>query len=798
MKHKNSWIFSVLIFLLFNSILSNGQEKWSTNYAYYGSGGRLAYTPDEEGNIIPDFSHVGYSYGDNELPTIPNSVEVSPVDGDDAVTIQAAIESLYSITPNNDGFRGAVLLKKGTYEIEGHITITESGIVLRGEGQDDNGTILIATGTSDRSLVQVGSSGSLSVNNSSKVSISEDYVPVGRNYVIVSSASNFNTGDDIVLYRPGTQNWIQDLKMDKITSSASDPATQWTASSYNFYFERRITKLNGDTIFFRNPVVMALDKNYGGGFVYRSSFNRINNIGIENICLKSEYTSEEDEAHSWTAIKFSNVEHSWVKDVSSYYFAYACVSLGRSSKLNSVIDCTCNEAKSIITGARRYSFYCEGQLNLFKACSTTEGRHDYVTGSRVCGPNVFTQCKARNTYADIGPHHRWAMGTLYDIIDTDGEINVQDRDNMGSGHGWAGANQVFWNCKGSSSVCQSPWASAKNYNIGFQGAKSNGARSGRPDGVWEGQNKAGLFPESLYEAQLDDRMKNTTIFSVYSELVGINDSTFQMNFNMPLNELLIIPENFIVSGTAGLEDNNYTVAIDNASSVLITFYNIGIITSNSTLIITAENILSINNDTLLGTISSTYIEPDKRPVVTGSGITTNNEAGSFVAAKSTKPGFVYLIRMGQANKSIEDFEAAIAKYMGIKAEVTTVNKSVALYTEGIYGGVYNYYAVDEDGRISAAAFEVAVIEQTRAITSIELFDFSEFEVRLNGNSIIVNPNSADLFDLYVFDYSGRKIIKKNKLKGIQTVDIPLFRNAPLIIKIISKDLIETRKIAIHF
>jgi hypothetical protein len=73
---------------------------------------------------------------------------------------------------------------------------------------------------------------------------------------------------------------------------------------------------------------------------------------------------------------------------------------------------------------------------------------------------------------------------------------------MGSGHGWAGANQVFWNCKGKEASVQSPWVSAKNYNIGFIGDKGKGAFADRPDGVWEGHNKPGLQPESLYLAQL--------------------------------------------------------------------------------------------------------------------------------------------------------------------------------------------------------------------------------------------------------------------------------------------------------
>lgn len=111
------------------------------------------------------------------------------------------------------------------------------------------------------------------------------------------------------------------------------------------------------------------------------------------------------------------------------------------------MNCRNFEPKAVITGGLRYSFNNIGQQNLFMNCQSTEGRHDYVTGSQVCGPNVFYNCTASQTYSDIGPHHRWASGTLYDNIITDGSINVQDRGQMGSGHGWAGVTQVLWNCR---------------------------------------------------------------------------------------------------------------------------------------------------------------------------------------------------------------------------------------------------------------------------------------------------------------------------------------------------------------
>ena len=144
-------------------------------------------------------------------------------------------------------------------------------------------------------------------------------------------------------------------------------------------------------------------------------------------------------------------------------------------------------------------------------CKATDGRHDYVTGARTNGPNVFYNCVAAQTHADIGPHHRWSSGTLYDNITTDGEICVQDRGNWGSGHGWSGVTQVVWNCTVKRAAIQSPWANGKNYCIGLKGEKYDGRLPARPDADWEGQNQDGLVPRSLYEAQLKIRKKTPGI-----------------------------------------------------------------------------------------------------------------------------------------------------------------------------------------------------------------------------------------------------------------------------------------------
>ena len=72
---------------------------------------------------------------------------------------------------------------------------------------------------------------------------------------------------------------------------------------------------------------------------------------------------------------------------------------------------------------------------------------------------------------------------------------------MGPGHGWAGVNEVLWNCEGAQVVVQSPWVLGRNYSVGTIGEKHPGYMKERPDGVWVSHGSH-VEPASLYEAQL--------------------------------------------------------------------------------------------------------------------------------------------------------------------------------------------------------------------------------------------------------------------------------------------------------
>ena len=103
---------------------------------------------------------------------------------------------------------------------------------------------------------------------------------------------------------------------------------------------------------------------------------------------------------------------------------------------------------------------------------------------------------------------------LYDNVQG-GEINLQDRGNYGTGHGWAGANHVMWNDEGTSLSCQRP-PTANNWCIGFIGAMSKGRLPDREPGVWEALGRH-LTPRSLFLAQLEDAIGAQAVLSITTE-----------------------------------------------------------------------------------------------------------------------------------------------------------------------------------------------------------------------------------------------------------------------------------------
>ena len=51
---------------------------WESKFIKVNKDGSLKYIPDEKGNIIPDFSRVGYYGGDKDIPDVAVVKTIEP------------------------------------------------------------------------------------------------------------------------------------------------------------------------------------------------------------------------------------------------------------------------------------------------------------------------------------------------------------------------------------------------------------------------------------------------------------------------------------------------------------------------------------------------------------------------------------------------------------------------------------------------------------------------------------------------------------------------------------------------
>ncbi|MEM9752187.1 MAG: hypothetical protein AAF916_02265 [Planctomycetota bacterium] len=484
-----------------------GESAWVAP----GIDGRLVYESQPDGDRIPDFSAVGYRYGREAIPNnVPVVTTVQPGAGDDTALIQAAINQVAALPLNSDGFRGVVQLGPGEFQVDSSVFIRDSGVVLRGSGQTvGSGTVIRATGTSRRDVIIVEGSGSWDTIGSTERQVLDKVVPVGATSFRVQDASSFSPGDRVIINRPSTAEWISDIGMDQIPPrSDGGTVNQWQPGGFDRRSDRTVTRVEGDRVFFDAPITQALEAQYGGGTVTKYTWtDRIENVGIENLRGVSDFdeNDREDEDHARSLIFMNRLEHGWVRDVTAEHFWYSLVEIDTRAKNVTVQDAANLDPISRVTGGRRYAYQNNSQLSLVRDVTAEFGRHDFIHNSPNAGPNVFFNATVTDTLDESGPHQRWTTGGLFDNVTVDGdELNVYNRGNFGTGHGWAGGNFVIWNSSADGFIVQNP-PTAQNWVIGSTGQIRESDRFGEQEqGIYD-HHGTPVDTTSLYLAQLADR-----------------------------------------------------------------------------------------------------------------------------------------------------------------------------------------------------------------------------------------------------------------------------------------------------
>ena len=461
--------------------------------------GKFVYKAYPNGDRIPDFSFCGYQQSEAPIPYVGAKVYVPVVKGDATETIQKALDYVASLPLDEKGFRGAVLLAPGVFEVHGKLLMRSSGVVLRGSGsQPETGTVLRAMGPMKDELIRVF--GSKAIQAKETLHVADEYVPVNATVIPMKSVVGLKAGDAIRVIRPSTAEWLSVLGTDKLGNEQEYNFSKWTPGAYDMVWERTIKEVSAGSITVDVPLTMSLDPVYGGGYVKQVAHQgRIENVGIENLCCDSEYdvNNPKDEDHRWQAVTLNHVKNAWVRRMEAHHFAGSAVMALEGALQVTVEDCKFLNPVSEIGNHRRYAFHTLGQLTLFQRCYSEEGYRDFTVGRAVPGPNAFIQCHAERPYSFSGSTGGMSNGILMDKVTfSGGVLQFGYRDMADKGAGWMAANSMCWQGRISRTECVNP-PLAHNWAYGMWTQPLG-------NGHYE-LSHTFIKPESFYYAQLEAR-----------------------------------------------------------------------------------------------------------------------------------------------------------------------------------------------------------------------------------------------------------------------------------------------------
>ena len=482
--------------------------------------GRLQYKELPRGDRIMDFSYAGYMGGGVSIPSVSVKITLSPVSGDNSVAIQDAIDRISAMKPEN-GFRGAILLKPGTYNCEEGLVIRASGVVLRGSGSGEGGTVIHMVGR-PHSCVQVQGEVSTTTIGEPK-RMTDAYVPSGTHTFHLNDVSGLAVGDTIRISRPVTEAWVHFMGMDKLVRDGR--VQTWITGEVPT--ERVIEAISGKQVKVSTPLTDSYDSTYlnppGTTVVKISSSKELSQIGIENFSVVCPEQTGTITQRQHSGFSIGRISDSWVRNIKIHNTVGSVGVRGNRITIENV-----NVVHDAPTAgaAKPADFSVKGTQILFDRCSVVgDGLFFFATGAKVTGPIVLLNCMFRGN-GWIQPHQRWATGLLVDECQVpDGGIDFMNRGEMGSGHGWTIGWAVAWNCTAKSFLNQQPPGTV-NWVIGGRGEKIQSPMPFtedpmEPESIYDSHGIP-VIPASLYLSQLRERLGDQALENIG---YGITDLT---------------------------------------------------------------------------------------------------------------------------------------------------------------------------------------------------------------------------------------------------------------------------------
>jgi hypothetical protein len=485
--------------------VARAQSEW----VHPDPAGKLAYKTLPGGDRIIDFSHAGYGGGGVKLPVVPVEKTVVPSGGDDSAVIQAAIDAVAAL-PLKNGFRGAVLLKPGTFHCEKPIILSQDGVVVLGSGPDEKGTVIEMTGAPHTCLSIQGASLKFPKENPSDASpVTDAYVPSGTTSLSLKEVRGLKVGDTILVRWLRTAKWIHFMGMDNLVRNGK--LQNWIQTDSPVTFQRTVSAIQGNRITLDVPLTDSIDSQYLSAVVVKTAPpKRLTQCGFESLRINSQPPTGMLTAANNVAMIIDNCEDCWCKDILTSDTLDIARVLGNARRVT-LLNINALHTATVERGAGYPAdFTLRGSQVLIDRCSSKgDGAFFVDTAHAPAALNVALNCLFEG-HGAIQPHQRWSTGLLLDGCKLpDGKVDLINRGTSGSGHGWAIGWAVAWNCTAKSFNVQQPPGSI-NWCIGCVGEMDwgkleKGAEPPTP-GPWLSSHGKPVEPASLYLAQLRERL----------------------------------------------------------------------------------------------------------------------------------------------------------------------------------------------------------------------------------------------------------------------------------------------------
>jgi hypothetical protein len=330
----------------------------------------------------------------------------------------------------------------------------------------------------------------------------------------VADAANLHPGDMLLISKPVTAAWTRFMGMDNLYRNGKPE--HWVSASH-LEVRRRIAAVSGNTITLEVPLMDSYDQRFFDGA--RAQVRKIEisgqltQVGVEDLRFVAPKQSIALGQPEFSGMAITDVADSWVRQV-TFEETTNGIRINSGSERLTLLQCDIEQHVPITSAAKPADFAANGSQILFDRCTGSGDSTFYiVTQDREQGPVVALHCRFLGN-GHIEPHQRWSTGLLIDSCDVPGGgIDLMNRGEMGSGHGWPIGWAVVWNSTAQSFAMNTPPGSMI-WSIGNRGEESN-----PPFPVFDGGpqrpplepatiESAGtpVKPQSLYLEQLKERL----------------------------------------------------------------------------------------------------------------------------------------------------------------------------------------------------------------------------------------------------------------------------------------------------